>query len=78
MYVKKGGDIADTVGRKCLCNALFANIGMPQLRKAPEVYAEEPAITLGQDLAGAEGLLRAYPDGWNAAQAVEWLLSATN
>ena len=78
MYVKKGGDVAETVGRKCLCNALFANIGMPQLRKAPAVYAEEPAITLGQDLEGAEGLLRAFPGGWNATQAVEWLLGATN
>ena len=29
-YVAKGGDIADTVGRRCLCNGLTANIGQPQ------------------------------------------------
>jgi len=71
MYVKKGGDIADTVGRKCLCNALFSNIGMPQRRK--DGYVEEPALTLGQDLVGAEGLLREHPEGWDGRQAVEWL-----
>jgi nitronate monooxygenase len=47
-YVKKGGDIADTVGRKCLCNALMADIGMPQVRKNGE--EERPIITSGDDL----------------------------
>ncbi|MFP5416889.1 MAG: nitronate monooxygenase [Actinomycetes bacterium] len=72
MYVRKGGDLAETVGRKCLCNALFANIGMPQRRKGG--YVEEPAITLGQDLVGAQGLLAEYPEGWSGRQAVDWLL----
>jgi nitronate monooxygenase len=27
-YVRKGGDPGDTVGRKCLCNALLANVGL--------------------------------------------------
>jgi len=31
-YVAKGGALADTVGRRCLCNGLVANIGHPQLR----------------------------------------------
>ncbi len=30
--VKKGGDMAATEGRKCLCNALMANAGLPQVR----------------------------------------------
>ena len=46
-------------GRKCLCNALIANIGLPQLRK--DGYVEQPAITLGQDLDGAQDLLRRSP-----------------
>jgi tRNA synthetases class I (C) catalytic domain len=29
-YVRKGGRAEDTVGRKCLCNALVTNIGMGQ------------------------------------------------
>ncbi len=73
MYQRKGGDPADTVGRKCLCNALFSNIGMPQVRKSG--YVEEPAITLGQDLEGALGLLARHPDGWSAADVIAWLLS---
>ena len=32
-YVAKGGKVEETVGRKCLCNALMANIGHGQTRK---------------------------------------------
>ena len=47
-YVAKGGKIEDTVGRKCLCNALMANIGHAQARKDGTV---EPAlVTVGDDL----------------------------
>ena len=31
-YVRKGGDEEKTEGRSCLCNALMANIGLPQYR----------------------------------------------
>ncbi|MEP6573909.1 MAG: nitronate monooxygenase [Gemmatimonadota bacterium] len=48
-YVKKGGAVADTEGRRCLCNGLMANIGHPQLRG--EAQAEPPLITSGDDLA---------------------------
>lgn len=72
MYLKKGGEVQDTLGRKCLCNALFANIGMPQRRK--DGYVEQPALTLGQDLVGVENLLGLYPDGYDGRQAVAWLL----
>lgn len=47
-YVRKGGKIEDTVGRKCLCNALMANIGLGQRR--PEGYEELPMLTSGDDL----------------------------
>lgn len=72
MYVKKGGDVRETAGRKCLCNALLANIGLPQRRK--DGYVEQPAITLGQDLEGARRLLGEHPNGYDARQAVHWLL----
>ncbi|WP_319643829.1 nitronate monooxygenase [Gephyromycinifex aptenodytis] len=74
MFLKKGGDIADTVGRKCLCNALMANIGLGQERR--DGYREMPAITLGQDLEGPRRLLELHPEGWTAAQAVDWLTSS--
>ncbi|SDC04151.1 NAD(P)H-dependent flavin oxidoreductase YrpB, nitropropane dioxygenase family [Raineyella antarctica] len=74
MYVKKGGEAADTIGRMCLCNALLADIGLGQMRKSG--YVEQPAITLGQDLSGPERLAETRPDGWTAAEAVEWLTSS--
>lgn len=74
MFLKKGGDIAETVGRKCLCNALMANIDLGQERR--DGYHELPAVTLGQDLEGPRRLLELYPRGWTAVQAVDWLNSA--
>ncbi len=47
-YVKKGGELEDTRGRKCLCNALMADIGLPQVKTTGEV--ELPLLTAGDDL----------------------------
>ena len=46
-YLAKGGGAEELVGRKCLCNALVANIGMPQ--RLPDGSAELPLVTLGDD-----------------------------
>ncbi|MEO6820985.1 MAG: nitronate monooxygenase [Candidatus Nanopelagicales bacterium] len=72
MYVRKGGDAADTVGRKCLCNALTADVGLGQTRRTG--YQELPLVTLGSDTEGMSDLLAAHPDGWSATDAVSWLL----
>jgi NAD(P)H-dependent flavin oxidoreductase YrpB (nitropropane dioxygenase family) len=72
MYVKKGGDLADTVGRKCLCNGLTAGIGLGQSRR--EGYDEVPIVTLGADLEGVTQMLSDLPGGWTAVQAVDRLL----
>lgn len=71
MYVAKGGNIEDTVGRKCLCNGLMANIGLGQHRK--DGYDEDTLVTLGQDLTGAEALIARHPGGWTARQALDYL-----
>jgi nitronate monooxygenase len=47
-YVAKGGKIEETVGRKCLCNSLVSNVGMPQA--LPDGTKELPLVTLGDDL----------------------------
>ncbi len=47
-YVAKGGRKEETVGRKCLCNALAANIGMPQ--RLPDGSLEKCLVTMGDDL----------------------------
>lgn len=46
-YLAKGGKLEDTVGRKCLCNGLIANVGMPQLLS--DGTYEKCLITLGDD-----------------------------
>jgi hypothetical protein len=73
MYVRKGGDVADTADRSCLCNALMANVGLGQTRRATG-YVEDQLVTLGSDLDGVRAMLHLHPDGWSAAQAVTWLL----
>lgn len=46
-FVAKGGKLEDTINRKCLCNSLVANIGMPQV--LPDGSLEKPLVTLGDD-----------------------------
>lgn len=74
MYLKKGGTLEDTVGRKCLCNGLMANIGLGQHRK--DGYAEARLFTLGQDLEGARALIARHPQGWSAVEALAYLQEA--
>ena len=70
-YVRKGGRREETVGRKCLCNALLAAVGLAQLRRTEY----EPALVTGGDdivrvvraLAGATGT-------WTAADVVAYVL----
>jgi NAD(P)H-dependent flavin oxidoreductase YrpB (nitropropane dioxygenase family) len=71
MFLKKGGTVEDTVGRKCLCNGLVATIGMAQHRK--DGYVEDRIMTLGEDLDGARELLARHPQGWTAVQALAYL-----
>lgn len=74
MYVRKGGDLADTVGRACLCNALTADVGLGQTRR--DGYVEPPLVTLGSDLTGAGQLAALHPAGWTAADVVRWLTAS--
>jgi nitronate monooxygenase len=46
-YVAKGGALADTEGRRCLCNGLTATVGMAQAR---EDGVEQAIVTSGDDL----------------------------
>jgi nitronate monooxygenase len=72
-YLAKGGKIEDTVGRKCLCNALMANVGHPQTRKD---RAEEPAlVTVGDDLNTIANFLAPGRDSYSAADVVKSLMA---
>lgn len=72
VYKSKGGKTENTVGRKCLCNALMANIGLPQLRNK---YVEKGLITSGDDLTELAPFLPA--EGWvyTASDVIDKLMS---
>ncbi len=69
-YVRKGGDVADTVGRKCLCNALMADVGLGQARKRG---TEEPLITSGDDLDAIRPLI-AHGSDYRATDVLDYLM----
>ena len=71
-YVRKGGDAADTKGRKCLCNALLANIGASQVRK--DGALEPPLLTSGDDFSAVSSMIRPERPSYSAADAVAYLL----
>jgi nitronate monooxygenase len=48
VYVAKGGDAKDAVGRKCICNGLLANVGFPQVLNGNRV--EQGIVTAGDDI----------------------------
>jgi nitronate monooxygenase len=71
-YVAKGGKIEETVGRKCLCNTLMANIGHAQTRRDG---SDEPAlITVGDDLNTIAQFIAPGQESYSAADVVERLL----
>jgi nitronate monooxygenase len=68
-YLRKGGDLADTVGRKCVCNGLLATIGLGQLR----ADGVEPAIvTAGAGLREIAALLHGRAS-YSAADVIAYL-----
>jgi nitronate monooxygenase len=73
LYVSKGGKLENTVGRKCLCNALVANIGHAQIRNAKHV--EPGMITSGDDLRNIPQFLAAGQTSYSAADVIGRLLS---
>ena len=71
-YLRKGGTDEDTFGRKCLCNALMANIGLGQIQKNGD--PEEPLVTSGDDVANVARFLTPGASTYTAADVVQYLL----
>lgn len=71
-YLAKGGDIARTVGAKCLCNSLGASIGLGQHRS--DGSDEAALITLGDDIASISALLPANGETYAARDLIACLL----
>src|ERR1039458_4667782 len=72
-YVAKGGKVEETVGRKCLCNSLMANIGHQQTRK--DGYVEPALVTIGDDLNTVVQFMAPGSESYSAAEVVQSLLS---
>ena len=73
LYISKGGKQENTVGRTCLCNALVATIGHPQVRSGR--YVEKGLVTSGDDLTGITRFLPPGEPIYGAADVVEKLLN---
>ena len=72
VFLAKGGNPADSIGRKCLCNALVANIGMPQ--PLADGTQEPCLITLGDDVDQARQFCSPGQVDYSAAEVIRGLL----
>jgi nitronate monooxygenase len=71
-FVRKGGDAADAVGRKCLCNTLLSSVGMAQTHVGGEI--ELPMVTSGDDVKKVARMLRPGQDTYTAQDVLDYLL----
>jgi nitronate monooxygenase len=72
LFVSKGGEVADTVDRKCICNALMATAGYPQIRAGKLV--EPGIVTSGDALVDIAQFLPPGAEGYRAADVMRTLL----
>jgi NAD(P)H-dependent flavin oxidoreductase YrpB (nitropropane dioxygenase family) len=71
-FLAKGGSQEETEGRKCLCNALLANVGHAQSRG--EGLEEAPLLTSGDDLKTLGTFLKDR-ESYSAKDVIDYLLS---
>ncbi len=75
-YVHKGGDAAETRGRKCVCNGLLANIGLGQVQRSGE--HEMALLTSGDDVAHVARFLEPGASTYSAGDVIAYLLQDGN
>ena len=71
-FLAKGGSEEETQGRRCLCNALLANVGHAQPRG--NGVEEAPLLTSGDDLETLGDFLQGR-DSYSAQDVIDYLLS---
>jgi len=82
-WVRKGGEVEATIGRKCLCNGLMADAGVPQLSPfkvdgSDERYLEEILVTMGDDVNAARKFMKEDENGrwgYSATEVVDFIVS---
>ena len=72
-YLKKGGALEQTVGRKCVCNGLMSTVGLVQMRK--DGSAEPPVVTAGDDVKIVAEFLKPGQDTYAAKDVIATLLA---
>ena len=71
-YVAKGGKAEDATGKKCLCSALMANVGLGQIQR--EGARELTLITSGNDVEDVARFLPQNADSYSANDVIRHLL----
>jgi len=71
-YVAKGGVAEDAQGRRCLCNALFATIGLGQALDDGRV--ELPLVTAGDEVVRLARMLKEGEETYTAKDVLDYLL----
>jgi NAD(P)H-dependent flavin oxidoreductase YrpB (nitropropane dioxygenase family) len=74
-FVAAGGTEAETIGRKCLCNGLFAAVGMAQPRAGGTV--EAPLVTSGESLMELAAVAQGRTS-YSARDVLEFLLAGAD
>jgi nitronate monooxygenase len=72
VYVRKGGAAEDTTGRKCLCSALLANVGLGQVQH--DGRPEPMLVTSGDEVVHVAQFLAPGADSYTAGDVVQHLL----
>jgi NAD(P)H-dependent flavin oxidoreductase YrpB (nitropropane dioxygenase family) len=73
-FVRKGGSLEETKGRKCLCNSLLSTVGLAQTQESG--YEEPPLVTSGEDLSCLKRFLKGTSLSYSARDVVEYLRTA--
>jgi NAD(P)H-dependent flavin oxidoreductase YrpB (nitropropane dioxygenase family) len=71
-FIRKGGTVEQTVGRKCVCNGLPATVGLEQPRA--DGKRELPLVTAGDDLVNLAEFLPPGRLSFSAAEVIRKLL----
>jgi nitronate monooxygenase len=72
-FVDKGGEVAETAGRKCICNGLLGTIGLGQTRK--DGSEELPIITSGDEVSNLATFVPEGETSYSAEHVVNKLLN---
>jgi hypothetical protein len=70
-YLKKGGELEQTVGKSCLCNNLLATASYAHHRK--DGYVEPPIVTSGDGLTGIAKYVNPSNHSYTAQDVIDYL-----